>query len=105
MLRIHYSGCVKTEECCCKKLIKRDFSQEEESFEVKRDWNCLFRNSIEETIERYPKCARFHLFYAYVSGEKLLNPYKALFELMMAEDSKPAVREEFSMYRYKNTLE
>ena len=45
------------------------------------------------------------LLYGYIQKEKLDNKFKALFELMIAADSKPSPEEEFSIFRYKNIIE
>lgn len=37
--------------------------------------------------------------------DKLRNKFKALFELMIAEENKPNLQEEFSIYVYKTSIE
>ena len=52
-------------------------------------------------MEEYSKYARFDLYMAYVSGDRLNCIYKALYELMVAEEVKPSVPEAFAIFRYK----
>ena len=56
-------------------------------------------------MDRFPKSARLHILHAHIEHEKLKNKFKALFELMVAEESKPNIQEEFSIFRYKNLIE
>ena len=56
-------------------------------------------------MEQYSKYSRFHLYMAYVSGDRLNYIYKALYELMVAEEVKPTVPESFAIFRYKYQLE
>ena len=60
---------------------------------------------IAEGLEKFPKSARLHLLNAFTNQEKLKNKFKALFELMITEENKPNVQEEFSIFRYKNLIE
>ena len=43
--------------------------------------------------------------HSHIQHEKLKNKFKALFELMITEESKPNMQEEFSIFRYKNIIE
>ena len=52
-------------------------------------------------IEKFPKTPKLHMLYAFIQHERLQNKYKALFELMITEENKPNIQEEFSIYRYK----
>ena len=52
-------------------------------------------------LEKFPKSTKLHLLFAYVLHIKLKNKYKALFELMLTENNKPNLQEEFSVYSYK----
>jgi hypothetical protein len=58
-----------------------------------------------DALDKFPKCPRLHLLNAYIHHEKLKNKFKALFELMLTEENKPNMQEEFSLYRYKNLIE
>lgn len=58
-----------------------------------------------ETLEKFPKSSKLHLLNAYLHNEKLQNTFKALTEMMVAEDIKPTIQEEFSLYRYKQQIE
>ena len=64
-------------------------------------WYNLFRTILMEGIEKFPKTPRLHLLYAFIQHERLGNKYKALSELMITEENKPNIQEEFSIYRYK----
>ena len=52
-------------------------------------------------LEKFEKCSRFHILYAYIAHDKLDNRYKSLYELMLAEDNKPELREEMSIFIFK----
>lgn len=43
--------------------------------------------------------------HAYIQQSKLQNKFKSLFELMITEESKPNLQEEFSIYRFKHLIE
>ncbi len=75
--------------------------KEEDTVEKQMLWYNLVKSVLIDCIERFPKSARLHMLYAYIQHEKLKNKYKALYELMITEDNKPNVQEEFSIYRYK----
>ena len=45
------------------------------------------------------------MLYAYIQREKLHNKFKALFEMMITEENKPNMEEEFSIFSYKNVIE
>lgn len=46
-----------------------------------------------------------HVLHSHIQHEKLKNKFKALYELMITEECKPNIQEEFSIYRYKNIIE
>ena len=70
-----------------------------------RRWYLLIKSIISDSLDRFPKCPRLHLLNAYIHHEKLKNKFKALFELLITEENKPNLQEEFSIYRYKNLIE
>jgi len=49
----------------------------------------------------FPKSSSLHLVHAYLQQEKLGNKYKALYELMIAEENRPSFQEQFLMFRYR----
>ena len=53
----------------------------------------------------FPKSPRLHLLNAYFQQEKKKNRFKALYELMVTEENHPGLREEFSVFRYRNIIE
>jgi hypothetical protein len=68
-------------------------------------WYTWVKEMLVDALEKFPKSSRLHLLYAYIQREKLHNKFKALFEMMITEDNKPSLEEEFSIYRYKNLIE
>lgn len=58
--------------------------------------------SLEDGIEKYKKSPRLRLLLSYITHHNLKNKFRALFELMYAQESKPNMGEEFSIFRYKN---
>ena len=58
-----------------------------------------------EALANFPKSPRLHILYAYIEREKLNNKFKALFELMITEENKPNLQEQFSIFRYKYLIE
>ena len=54
-----------------------------------------------DALDKFQKSAKLHILNAYIQHEKLKNKFKALFELMITEENKPNIQEEFCVYRYK----
>lgn len=54
-----------------------------------------------DSLEKFQKSPKLHILNSYLQHEKLKNKFKALFELMITEENKPNIQEEFSIYRYK----
>ncbi len=54
-----------------------------------RRWYLFLNSVLNEGLEKFPKSARLHLLHAHIQHEKLKNKFKALFELMITEESKP----------------
>lgn len=79
-----------------------DESKEEEALMMSRKWYLFIQSILVDSIEKFPKSARLHLLYSYILHEKLKNKFKALFELMIAKENNPNVKEEFSIFRYLN---
>jgi hypothetical protein len=65
----------------------------------------FIRSIMTDALDRFIKSPRLHLLNSYINHEKLKNKFKALFELMVTEENKPNIQEEFSIYRYKNLIE
>lgn len=68
-------------------------------------WYMWVKEIMVDSFEKFQKSARLHMLYAYIQREKLHNKFKALFEMMITEENKPNMEEEFSIYRYKNLIE
>jgi len=54
-----------------------------------------------DALAMFPKNPRLHLSYAFFQQYKMNNKFKALYELMITEENKPNLQEEFSIFRYK----
>ena len=67
----------------------------------KKKWYYFVKGIIIESLEKFAKSPRLHILHAYLQQEKLKNKFKALFELMITEENKPNIQEEFSIFRYK----
>ena len=105
ILKLHFRyGNVKKEDSVCY-LLARDLNKEEDVNEKTRLWYMYVRDLMIDALERFPKSGRLHMLYAYIQHEKLKNKYKALFEMMITEEHKPNVQEEFSIQRYKSIIE
>jgi len=103
LLKYHVKHCNKKEnECACYPL-SRDFSKDEEAPE--KLWYTWIKHLISDALDRIPKSTRLHMLYAYVQREKLHNKFKALYEMMITEENKPNMEEEFSIFSYKNVIE
>ncbi len=83
-----------------KRLVKT-----EETPEKSKSWYLLMKSILIDALEKFPKSPRIHLLNAYIHHEKLNNKFKALFELMITEENKPNLQEEFSIYRYKSLIQ
>ncbi|KAM3130308.1 hypothetical protein pb186bvf_017604 [Paramecium bursaria] len=107
VLKIHIKNCQKNsnQDACPCLQISQDQLKDEESPQKLKRWYCWIKSIISDALDRYPKCPRLHLLNSYVHHEKLKNKFKALFELMITEENKPNMQEEFSIYRYKNLIE
>jgi len=56
---------------------------------------------VAEGLYSFPKSSRLHLYHSYLQQEQIGNKYKALYELMIAEENKPGIQEQFAMFRYR----
>eukprot|EP00331_Platyophrya_macrostoma_P019490 CAMPEP_0176470080 /NCGR_PEP_ID=MMETSP0127-20121128/40245_1 /TAXON_ID=938130 /ORGANISM="Platyophrya macrostoma, Strain WH" /LENGTH=784 /DNA_ID=CAMNT_0017864311 /DNA_START=1009 /DNA_END=3359 /DNA_ORIENTATION=- len=105
ILKLHFKyGNVKKEESVCYNLVG-DLVKEDDVNEKTRLWYLYIRELMIDALERFPKSGRLHMLYAYIQHEKLKNKYKALFEMMITEQYKPNMQEQFSIHRYKNIIE
>jgi PAS domain S-box-containing protein len=103
LLKLHMKTCSKRDSTCvCASLIN-DYVKEEEPSE--KEWYLWVKQILLDSLEKFPKSSRLHILYAYVQREKLKNKFKALFEIMIADENKPTIEEEFSIHRYKNIIE
>ena len=82
-------------------FLARDTKKEENSLGKTKEWYQFLRLLMVEALARYPKCGRLHMLYAYIQHEKLRNKYKSLFQLMLTEENKPSLQEEFSISHIK----
>jgi hypothetical protein len=64
-------------------------------------WFTWAKNILSDGLEKFPKSTRLHLLNAYIHQEKLNNKFKALYEMMITDENKPQIQEEFSIFRYK----
>jgi len=58
-----------------------------------------------EGIAKFPKSSNLHLCYAHLVHAKLNNKFKAFNELMIADQYKPSLQEQFANYRYRRLIE
>lgn len=65
--------------------------KEDDGVESGKRWYKFLNSIIIEGIEKFPKSAKLHLLHSYIEHEKLKNKFKALFELMLIEESKPNI--------------
>lgn len=106
LLKHHIKTCTRVKDGCTCMILASDHSDKEDDNDEKQyKWHTLVKYVLIDCIERFQKSARLHMLYAFIQHEKLKNKYKALYELMITEDNKPNVQEEFSIYRYKNLIE
>ena len=68
-------------------------------------WQKFMTMSLSDSLEKFQKSARLHLLGAFVYQERLKNKFKALYELMLAQDTKPNLYEEFQIYRFTQIIE
>ena len=64
-------------------------------------WFHWAKTILAEGISKFSKSTRLHILNAYIHQEKLNNRYKALYELLSADENKPHFQEGFSIFRYK----
>jgi len=80
-------------------------AKDEESVEDKMMWFRFLKSIFQDGLEMFPKNPGLHLSYAYFQQEKLNNRFKALYELIITEDHRPNLQEEFSIYRHRSIIE
>ncbi|EAR83935.1 PAS domain S-box protein (macronuclear) [Tetrahymena thermophila SB210] len=110
VIKYHAKNCSKTADSCnCQQLIldKEDDNNGGggNSSQGHKKWYLFLRNILQDGFEKFQKSSRLHLLHAYIQQGKLQNKFKALFELMITEEQKPNLQEEFSIYRYKHLIE
>lgn len=106
LLKLHIRNCNMKliDDNICTQLA-RDILKEDDVVDKTRQWYLFIKTLIVDALERFPKSGRLHMLYAFIQHEKLKNRYKALFEMMITEESKPNIQEEFSIYRHKDIIE
>lgn len=65
------------------------------------EWYILVKNILQESLEKFRKSTKLHILYSFIQHDKLKNKFKALNELMISEETKASMNEEFALYRYK----
>ena len=76
-------------------------AKDEETPSNKRRWYLFIKSIMNDALDKFQKSAKLHILNAYIQHVKLNNKFKALFELMITEENKPNIQEEFCIYRYK----
>ena len=80
------------------------FNKEEKNeFDIinTEDWYLFVKTIIQESLEKFKKSTKLHILYAYIQHEKLKNKFKALNEIMISEECRTNISEEFALYRFK----
>ena len=98
------SGVNAIEEEICYQLA-RDIRKDDDEIDKSKLWYQFVRSLLDISLETFPKSRRLRMLHAYLQHEKLENKYKALFELMLIQENKPNIQEEFAMCRYKDLIE
>ena len=82
---------------------KKKFKQAKENDNISKGKNfyIFIKCVLVDALEKFHKSCRLHILHSYLQHEKLKNKFKSLFELMITEENKPSLPEEFSIYRYK----
>lgn len=75
--------------------------KEEETAATQKRRYIFIENVLADALEKFQKSSKLHILHSYLLQGKLKNKFKSLFELMIAEENKPNMQEEFSIYRYK----
>lgn len=65
------------------------------------EWYIFMKSLLQESLEKFKKSTKLHILYSYLQHDKLKNKFKALNELMISEETKANIHEEFAIYRYK----
>ncbi|CAD8197718.1 unnamed protein product [Paramecium pentaurelia] len=99
-LRLHSKAC-QNKECICKALMLENIKEEE----IDQYWYKFLGFLLNEMREKFNKSCRINLLYAFLLNDQLNNHFKALTEMMFAEDNKPSLQEELAMYHYKNIIQ
>jgi len=103
MFKTHLKNTTRTENDSIFLGIAKDYLDSEEPPELL--WYSWLKSIMTDVLNAHPKSSRLHLFYTFVQQEKLENKFKSVFELLMAEESKPSLEDHFWIYRYKSLLE
>lgn len=101
VLKLHIRSCNKSTDHCNCVEIAQDDGKSEDSTSQTRAWYLFLKYILKDSIDRFNKSSRLHLLSSYLHQEKLNNKYKSMYELMLTEENKPNLQEEFSIYRFK----
>jgi len=106
LLRYHTRVCRKdSSDCLCSTLGQNIATSLDPTGEEKKIWYKFVDSLIADSITKFPKNSRLRLQNAYFQQDRAQNHFKALFELMRAEENRPNIQEEFSIFRHKNIIE
>ncbi|EGR31396.1 PAS domain S-box family protein [Ichthyophthirius multifiliis] len=103
ILKVHNRQCQK-EICYCRLLLNDDTKNDESVLLIKK-WYGFIKFIIEDSLQIFHKSTRLHLLHSYIQHEKLKNRFKALYELMICNELKPNMQEEFALYRFNIQIE
>ena len=76
-------------------------NDEAKNYEENSDWFLFVKSILQESLEKFKKSTKLHIIYSYIQHDKLRNKFKALNELMISEETKANIYEEFALFRYK----
>jgi len=98
-------SCRKSKGDCLCSTLSSNIASSDPSGEEKRIWYRFINSLIIDALAKFPKSSYLHLQHAYFQQDRMGNNFKALFELMKTEETRPDIQEEFSVFRYKNIIE
>lgn len=101
LLRYHTKSCRKSSDSCICHTLSLNIARFEDIQEEKKMWYKFLKGLLEESIPKFPKSPRLHLQHAYFQQDRIQNRFKALYELMITEENRPDLREEFLIFHYK----
>lgn len=99
LLKYHQIQCQKIDTCNCQKVYTDQAGKDDDTTSMNKKWYLFLFSILNDGLEKFPKSAKLHVLHSHIQQEKLKNKFKALYELMMTEECKPNMQEEFSIYR------